>query len=150
MEAFLVIVPRTLLGLLFLSAALDGFSYLLRGKEIFDPPLSDSGKAFLANLKKHSLLWFAKATVDLAAALMLLANFHAPLAVLLILPSSIVIIVFQFSVNKVAIPVGILLAILLLTMGAHYADFYRPLLWAEDGRGPLASGLFGHPAGSGN
>lgn len=147
MEKLLVIVPRTLLGLLFLSAAIDGLSYVLRGHEVFRAPLSAAGQAFLHNLKTHALLWGTKATVDLIAALMLLVNFHAPLALLLLLPSTVVIVVFQFSINKVGIPVGILLIVLMLAVGGHYVGLYAPLLQIEDGSGPLASGPYGRPAG---
>jgi hypothetical protein len=146
--SWLVIVPRTLLGLLFLTAAADGFSYLLRGKEIFDPPLSAEGKDFLLNLKKHRAFWTMKASVDLVGALMLIANFHAPLAVLLLLPSAVVILVFQLSINKIALPVAAVLAVLMGAVGAHYLPLYAPLLQLQDGLGPLGSGPYGHPAAS--
>ena len=147
MESLIVIVPRTLLSWLFLAAALDGYSYLLRGRDIFDPPLSEGGKEFLNNLKRYHALWGAKATIDLIAALMLISNFHAPLAVLLIIPSSVIIIIFQLTINKVGIPVAAVLAVLLATLSVHYYKFYLPILSAEDGRGPLSSGAYGHPSG---
>ncbi len=140
-----VIIPRTLLGLIFTTAAIDGLSYAFRGKPVFDAPLSPAGKEFHYNLASRPLLWGAKATFDLFAAAMLILNFHAPLAVLLILPTSIVVILFQISINKVGIPIAIVLSVLLLSLGVHYLPFYTPLLYAEDGRGPLASGPYGHP-----
>jgi hypothetical protein len=144
LETWLVIIPRTLLAYLFLAAAADGFSYLIRGKELFDAPLSAAGKEFLQNLKRYPVIWAMKVSIDLIAGLMLILNFHAPLALLLILPSSVVIILFQFFTNKVG-PIGILLTVLMLAMGAHYAPLYAPLLNAEDGRGPFSSGPYGHP-----
>lgn len=145
-ETLLIIVPRTLLGLMFLSAGADGFAYLLRGKEIFDPPLSAEGKDFLYNLKKNRLLWAAKATVDIIAALMLILNFHAPLGLLMLLPSIVVILIFQLTINKGGIPVAVLLAALTAANLGHYHSYYCPLLMIEDGNGPLSSGPYGQPA----
>ena len=146
LEILLVVIPRTLLAWLFLAAAADGFSYILRGKDLFEPPLSPAGKEFLQNLKRYSVFWAVKATIDLIAALMLIVNFHAPLALLLILPSIVVIIVFQVSINKVG-PIAVILTVLTLAMAGHYFALYAPLLELEDGRGPMASGPYGHPAG---
>jgi hypothetical protein len=140
-----VIIIRTLLGLLFLTAAIDGLAYVLFKKEPFDPPLTEAGKSFLKTLKNNSLLWAAKAATDLVAALMFLFNFHAPLALLLILPSSVVIVLFQVSINRVGIPVALMLIVLMAAMGGHYASLYAPLLSLADGAGPLASGAYGHP-----
>lgn len=144
LETWLVIIPRTLLAYLFLAAGADGWSYIVRGKELFDAPLSEAGKEFIHNLKRHPVIWGMKASIDFFAGLMLILNFHAPLAYLLILPSAVVIILFQFSVNKVG-PIGILLTLLMLALGGHYYSFYAPFLTAEDGRGPLASGPYGRP-----
>jgi hypothetical protein len=140
-----VMVARTLLGLLFLSAAVDSFAYVIRGKEVFTPPLSEEGKAFLHDLKAHKAIWSVKAAIDLIAGLMLVFNFHAPLAVLLVLPSSVVIILFQITINKIALQVAAILGVLLLAVGAHYLPLYASLLKLEDGCGPLASGPWGHP-----
>jgi hypothetical protein len=149
LSSIAVIIVRSLLGLLFLTASIDGFAYLIRGKELFAPPLSEAGKDFLHELKERRAIWFMKASVDLIAALMLLFNFHAPLGLLLILPSSAIIIVFQFSVNKVGIPVAIMLSVLLLAVGIHYISLYAPLLTnLADGMGPVGSGAYGHPHGS--
>jgi hypothetical protein len=146
LQTLLIAIPRTLLAWLFLAAAVDGFSYIFRGKDLFEPPLSAAGKEFLHNLKRYSVLWTVKATIDLIAALMLILNFHAPLGLLLILPSIVVIIVFQLSINKTG-PIAVMLTVLTLVMVGHYFTLYTPLLGIEDGRGPLASGPYGHPAG---
>jgi hypothetical protein len=139
-----VIIPRTLLGINFLMAAIDGLSHAFRGREMFAAPLSPAGKEFHHNLASRPLLWGTKATIDLVASIMLLLNFHAPLAVLLILPTSVVVILFQIGINKVGIPIAVVLSVLLISLGVHYMPFYTPLLHIEDGRGPLASAPYGH------
>jgi hypothetical protein len=147
-EQLLVIILRTLLAIVFFTAAIDGLAYAFLGKEVFNPPLSPKGREFLHHLKDNRLLWGVKATIDLIAATMLIVNFHAPLALLLILPTSVVVILFQISVNKVGIPIAVGLTVLMLALGAHYFPFYAPLLSSEDGRGPTASGPYGHPNGA--
>jgi hypothetical protein len=147
LKSMLVIIPRTLLGLMFLFAGLDGFAYLARGRELFKPPLSEEGRAFLHSLKLSRPLWALKSTVDIAAAGMLLANIHAPLAFLLLLPSIAVIILFQISINHVGTPMAMVLSILTLVMAVHYMSLYRPLLLIADGDGPLSSELYGHLLG---
>ena len=124
----LVVAPRTVLGCIFLMAAIDDFHYLLKGRMLFKAPLTPAGGAWLKNLKEgaHFYLPF-KATLDLVGGSMLLSGFFAPLGLLLLLPVISVVILFQFTINRVGMPMGFILLVTTGLLMYAYAGRYAPL-----------------------
>jgi uncharacterized membrane protein YphA (DoxX/SURF4 family) len=124
----LVVVPRSVLGLIFLMAAIDDYHYMIKRRMLFNPPLSPAGAAWLKNLKDAAFYLPLKATLDLVGGLMLITGFLAPLGLLLLLPAITMVVLFQFTINRAGVPVAL---VLLLTSGLllyAYADRYAPLL----------------------
>ena len=125
----LVVLPRTVLGWIFLMAAIDDYHYLLKGKMLFKAPLSPRGEAWLKNLKEGASFYLPlKATLDLVGAILLLSGFYSHLGLLLLLPVIAVVILFQFTINRGGVPVAIILLVTTGLLLHAYADRYAPLL----------------------
>ncbi|MBR0683221.1 DoxX family membrane protein [Roseomonas eburnea] len=121
-------VPRILLGLLFLVAAVDGFTWMLTGQRLIHPPTSAAGLRFEDGLKESGFIWPLMKTIDLVAGLCLLFNRFPALALLFLLPIITVIILFHLVLNPGGIPVAAVLAVLTGMLLFGYRDRYLPLL----------------------
>ena len=129
MHLLLVGIPRTVLGLIFLMAAIDDYHYLFKGGMLFKAPLTPAGAAWLKNLKEGAPFYLPlKATLDLVGGLMLITGFYAPLGLLLLLPVITIVILFQFSINRVGLPMGVIMLVTTSLLLFAYADRYSPLL----------------------
>jgi hypothetical protein len=125
----LVVVPRTVLGWIFLMAAVDDYHYLFKGRMLFKAPLSDAGAAWLKNLKEGVNFYLpVKATVDLIGGLLLLSGYYAHIGLLLLLPVILMVILFQLTINRGGMPVAIVLATTSGLLLFAYANRYAPLL----------------------
>ena len=125
----LVVVPRSLLGLIFLMAAIDDYHYLCKGRMLFKAPLTPAGAAWLKNLKEGVPFYLPlKATLDLVGGLMMITGFYAPLGLLMLLPVIVIVILFQFSINRVGLPMGVIMLVTTTLLLFAYADRYTPLL----------------------
>jgi len=128
MSRLLIDVPRILLGLLFLVAAIDGFFWMATGGHLIHPPTSPAGLAFEDGLKRSGFIWPLMKSIDLVAGLCLLFNRFPALALLALLPIITVIIFFHLVLNPGGIPVAAILAALTGMLLFGYRDRYRPLL----------------------
>ena len=125
----LVVAPRTILRRIFLMAAMDDYHYMYRGRMLFKAPLTAAGEAWLKNLKEGAPFYLPlKATLDLLGGLMLITGLYAPLGLLLLLPVITIVILFQFSINRVGLPMGVIMLVTTLLLLFAYADHYKPLL----------------------
>lgn len=123
-------VPRILLGLLFLVSAVDGFSLILTGTNYIRPPTSEAGLRFERALQDSGFIWPLMKSIDLVAAICLLTNRFAPLALLFLLPIITVIVLFHLVLNPGGAPVAAILAVLTALLLFGYRDRYAPLLRA--------------------
>lgn len=121
-------VPRILLGLLFLFAAVDGFAWILTGHRLVHPPTSAAGLRFEDALKDSGFLWPLMKSIDLIAAVLLLTNRAPALGLLLLLPIITVIVLFHLVLNPGGIPIAVALAVLTAMLVFAYRDRYQALL----------------------
>ena len=125
--AFLVTIPRVLLGLLFLVSAIDGFWWLATGTNLIHPPTSERGLAFEAALQSTGFVWPMVKVVNLTGGLSLLLNVAPAFGLVLLAPITAVIVFFHLVLNPQGIPVALILALLGLLLAWAYRDRYAAL-----------------------
>ena len=130
MRNFLMVaLPRTVLGLLFLVSAVDGFWWMATGAHLIHPPTSERGLVFEAALQNSGFFWPLLKTVNLAGALSLLLNIAPAFGLALIAPVMTVIVGFHFAINPQGIPVAIILIVtgglLVWAYRERYATLFR-------------------------
>ena len=124
----LVVLPRTVLGWVFLMAAIDDYHYLFKGRMLFKAPLSPEGAGWLKNLKEGASFYLpVKATLDLVGAILLLSGFYSHIGLLMLLPVILMVILFQFTINRGGVPVAVVLLVTTGLLGWKYAHYYAPL-----------------------
>jgi hypothetical protein len=124
----MVVLPRSVLGLVFLMAAIDDYHYLFKGGMLFKAPLSPAGAAWLKNLKEGASFYLpVKATVDLVGGALLVSGFYSHIGLLLLLPVIVMVILFQFTINRGGVPIAIVLLFTSGTLLVAYAGRYLPL-----------------------
>ncbi|KRE13181.1 hypothetical protein ASE66_22295 [Bosea sp. Root483D1] len=124
----LVALPRTVLGLLFIVSAVDGFWWLATGAHLIHPPTSDRGLAFEAALQNAGFFWPFLKVVNLAGGLSLLLNVAPAFGLALIAPVMAVIVLFHFAVNAQGIPVALILIVTGGLLVWAYRERYAALL----------------------
>lgn len=123
----LVTVPRILLGLIFLSSAIDGFWWLATGDRLIHPPTSPRGEAFELGLMSAGFFWPLMKVVDVLGGLSLLFNIVPAFGLALLAPIMAVIVTFHFTINPQGIPVAIMLIVLGGFLLWAYRDRYAAL-----------------------
>lgn len=126
--AFLVTIPRILLGLLFLVSAVDGFWWMATGHHLIHPPTSARGVAFEVALQNSGFFWPLLKSVNLVGGLSLLANIAPALGLALIAPVMAVIVLFHLVINPQGVPVAVILVVLGGLLVFAYRDRYAALL----------------------
>jgi hypothetical protein len=120
-----VTVFRWLLGLIFLSAALNGWAAIL-GLGAF-LPTSPAAEAFLGN---GYLLVLVKGT-ELVSALLLLINRFVPLALVVLAPLVVNIFCFHWFVDPGMLPLAVFLLLLWGHLLWSYRQYSLPLVTAK-------------------
>jgi hypothetical protein len=119
------IVLRYLVGIIFFVFGLNGFLHFLPM-----PPLEGPAGAFLGALVASGYLFQLVKAVEVAAAVMLLANRFVPLALTLLAP--IVVNIFLFhSVLTPVNPVAVFVLLAEIALAWFYRDAFRPMLAAQ-------------------
>lgn len=124
----MVALPRTVLGLLFLVSAADGFWWLATGTHLIHPPTSERGLVFEAALQNSGFFWPFLKAVNLAGGLSLLFNVVPAFGLALIAPVMAVIVLFHFAINPAGIPVAIILIVTGGLLVYAYRERYAALL----------------------
>lgn len=102
---------RTLLGILFVVSAVEGWIYILTGRDFSaKPPLDEEALTFVSGLRSAKWFWGYMKGIDLVAGMMLLLNIYANLGLLLLLPVISVICMFYIFMCRRAWWVAPLLA----------------------------------------
>lgn len=120
--------PRLILGLLFLSGAIDGLWFVVTGAHLLmDPPVSARGAQFEAALFAAGFLWPFMKLVELIAALCLLTNRAPAFGLALLAPIMSVIVLFHIFLNPQGLPVAAVLIVLGGLLVRVYAKRYASL-----------------------
>lgn len=123
----LVHIPRTVLGLLFLVSAVDGFWFIFTGGHLINPPVSPKGHEFEAALQNSGFFWPFLKTVNLAGALSLIFNVVPAFGLALIAPVMATIVLFHTFINPQGLPIAGILVVLGLMLVMAYRDRYAAL-----------------------
>ena len=125
---WLLTLPRVVLGLMFLTASINGFSFILTGSPLFHLPTSERGLQFEAALKEAGFFWPLMKIVEITGAFCLLSN-RAPAFGLAILSPIMTVVVLFHLLNPRGIPVAVLLvacgALLLRAYAYRYAGIFE-------------------------
>jgi putative oxidoreductase len=124
-------VPRTLLGLLFLVSAVDGFWFIFTGNHLIHPPTSPKGKEFELALQASGFFWPFLKTINLLGALSLLLNVVPAFGLALIAPVMATIVLFHAFINPQGLPVAGILVVLGLMLVWAWRDRYAALFRRE-------------------
>jgi hypothetical protein len=129
MRNFLMIVlPRIVLGLLFLVSAVDGFWSMATGNHLIHPPVTPKGLEFETALQNAGFFWPFLKLVNLVGGLSLLLNIAPAFGLALIAPVMAVIVLFHFAINPVGIPVAVILIVTGGLLVFAYRERYAALL----------------------
>ncbi|MDR6226794.1 hypothetical protein [Desmospora profundinema] len=121
----MVSLSRWVLGLIFLSAALNGWAVILGFGAFL--PTSPAAEAFLGD---GYLLIMVKAT-ELICAILLLTNTLIPLTIAVLSPLVVNIFFFHIFVDAELLPLVILLSLLWGFLFWSYRDSFQPLFKAK-------------------
>jgi len=124
---WLVSVPRTVLGLIFLAGAVDGFAFILTGTHLLHPPTSDRGLQFEAALKATGFFWPFMKVVELIGASCLLWNRAPAFGLAILAPIITVVALFHLFLNPQGIPLAVLLVVCGTLLLRAYASRYAAL-----------------------
>jgi len=120
-----VTVSRWMLGLIFLSAALNGWAVILGLGPFL--PTSPAAEAFLGN---GYFLVLVKGT-ELVSALLLLTNRFVPLALAVLAPLVVNIFCFHWFVDPGMLPLAVFLLLLWGHLLWSYRQYFLPLITAK-------------------
>jgi len=113
---------RLLLGIGFLTFGINGFLQFMP-----NPPVTPEAGALLGAFAKTGYFFPMIKIIELGVGILLLANYLAPLAVVLITPILIGITTIHLFLNPAGIPMMIFLHILHALIAFGYKDYYKAL-----------------------
>lgn len=119
--------PRTILALLFLVSAADGFYAMATGNHLIHPPVSDAGRAFEQGLQASGFFWPFLKTVNLVGGLSLLFNVVPAFGLALLAPVMATIVLFHVFLNPQGLPLAGILVVTGLMLVVAYRDRYAAL-----------------------
>lgn len=118
-----VLIPRILLGFMFLLYGLDGFLHFMPPY-----PLSDKASTLIDAFINSGFLWPMMKAIQITAGILLLTDFYVPLALLLLAPLIVIIFCMHLFINPAGLPIGVTIVILELTLAWFYKDYFRSVL----------------------
>ncbi len=119
--------PRSLLGLIFLLGATDGFWFLVCGTHLVHPPTSEPGVALEYALQATGFFWPFMKLVELTGALCLLSNRAPALGLALLAPIMAVVVLFHACLNPQGLPLAAVLVVCGALLARAYASRYARL-----------------------
>lgn len=124
---FFIHAPRTILALLFLVSAIDGFWAIATGQHLIHPPVSPAGMLFEQGLQASGFFWPFLKTVNLVGGLSLLFNVAPAFGLALIAPVMATIVLFHVFLNPQGLPLAAILVVTGLMLVIAYRDRYAPM-----------------------
>ena len=127
-------IARVVLGVIFSSAALNYFWYVMVGRWIFPVAITTQAMQWSGEIVRIGYLWPLMKAINLAAGVLLIANRAPAFAVALLLPVTVVIVWFQVLLNPLPVPlVTTLLAVICeLILLRAYASRYAGLFAGDE------------------
>ena len=116
------LTARLIFGLGFLVFGLNGFFQFIP-----DPPVSAEAGALLGAFAKTGYFFPMIKLIETMTGLLILSNFFAPLAVVIITPILVGITTIHLFLNPAGLPIIILLDILHGTLAYSYRGHYKGL-----------------------
>lgn len=123
MKKKLILAARLLFGLAFLTFGLNGFLQFMP-----NPPVSPEAGALLGAFAKTGYFFPMVKVIEIAVGLMLIADFFAPLAVVLISPILVGITSIHLFLNPAGLPIMIALHSLHGFLVYAYKTHYQGVL----------------------
>lgn len=124
----MVTLPRSVLGLLFLVSAADGFWFLASGTHLIHPPVTEQGRAWESSLQDAKFFLPLLKSVNLVGGFLLLFNLAPALGLALIAPVMTVIVLFHAELNPQGVPLAMLVAACGVLLAFAYRERYAALL----------------------
>ncbi|MED4584392.1 hypothetical protein [Brevibacillus choshinensis] len=121
MKTMIPAIARVLLGLILLGAGLNGYLVIFGYTPLF--PTSPAAMALLQGY----LLVLVKST-EVICALLLLTNRWVPLTLTIVAPISVNILAFHLFVDRDLLPLGLLVAVLVVLLLWSYRRYFLGLL----------------------
>jgi hypothetical protein len=119
--------PRTILGLLFLISAVDGFWAMATGNHLIHPPVSPEGRLFEQGLQMSGFFWPFLKVINLIGGLSLIFNVAPAFGLALIAPVMATIVLFHAFLNPQGLPLAGILVVTGLMLVWAYRDRYAAL-----------------------
>jgi putative oxidoreductase len=116
------------LGIVFLTGAIDGFAFITTGNHLIHPPTTERGLQFEAALKNAGFLWPLMKTVELIGAGCLLTQRAPALGLALLSPVMAVVVLFHGLLNPPGLPIAAVLLVCGSLLLRAYAPRYSRLL----------------------
>lgn len=119
----IMVIVRTLMGLLFIFASITFFFNLIQ-----PPPMEGVVKSFNEGLNSTRYFFPVLKTVELLCGLAFVTGYFVPLATVVIAPVIVQIALFHGVVDHNGLPVAIFLVLANIFVAYYYRDAYKPLL----------------------
>ncbi|MEP6703322.1 MAG: DoxX family protein [Acidobacteriota bacterium] len=121
-----MIIVRTLMGLLFLFASV---TYFLMVMGVFPtPPMEGAVKTFNEGLAASGYFFTLLKITEFVCAILLLTGRFVPLALVILSPIIINIFFVSLFLDRTALPVGIFVVAANIFLAYCYRDAFKPLL----------------------
>jgi putative oxidoreductase len=121
-----MIIVRTLMGALFLFAAVSYFFKL--GKQ---PVLTGNPKVFMDGLVASVYLWPLIKGTELVCAIALLAGRFVPLATIVLFPTIVNIVLYHYYLGPSELPMAVAILLADLFIAYYYRANYKGLFAAK-------------------
>jgi len=120
---YVMIIVRTLMGLLFLFGAVAYFFNL-----VTPPPLEGSMKTFNEGLAASGYFFTLLKVTELVCGLLLITGRFVPLALVILSPIIVNIFFVHALLDRTGLPVAIFLVLANFFLAYFYRDAFKPLL----------------------
>ena len=120
-------IARLGLGLVFLVFGLNGFLHFIPA-----PPPTGDAAVFVGGLAAAGYFFPLLKGIEVLAGLMLLANFRAPLALLLLAPIVVNIVAFHVELAPAGLPIAIGVLALEVYLAWSYRKVFAPIVQGQE------------------
>ena len=121
-----MIIVRTLMGLLFLFASVTFFLNLIQ-----PPPMEGAAKAFNEGLAATGYFFTLLKVTELVCSLLLITGRFVPLALVILSPIIVNIFFYHTVIDRSGLPIAAFLVLANIFLAYCYRDAFKPLLTAK-------------------
>ena len=124
----LMVIVRTLMGLLFIFGSVVFFFFLDRFPP---PPMEGAIKSFNEGLAASGYFFTLLKVTELVCGLLLVSGYFVPLALVVLSPIIVNIFFVHAVLDRSGLPVAIFLVVANIFLAYYYRDAFKPLLTAK-------------------